>query len=604
MVKVVGQRRTTLTLVWTGTSCYSITTTEIMTDSINTDSHVAKYLPIIVWLKSYSRQTLSDDLFAGVMTAILLVPQAIAYAVLAGLPPELGLYASILPPIVYAVLGTSQTLSVGPVSIAAIMIASALRAPEIQELGNAVQSTLILSAESGLIMLLMALLRMGGLVNFISHPVLTGFTSGASLLIIASQLPQIAGLKSPECGLHLACYGSYVQGFNSVTLGIGLAAISLLVLFGKLLPTILKTMRLPLSAVTAISKCGPLLSVLFGAAIVSYFNLQTNYNIAVVGQVPSGFPVLSFHLSSIERWRLLLPKAAFIALIAYVESVAIAKVTASLRGEKISPNQELIALGAANLATAFSGGMPVAGGFSRTMVSVAAGARTQMTMLIAAGLLALAVVSFSQWFETIPKAVLAAIILVAIIPLVRLNNIVHTWRYDRGDGIAEAVTLLGVIVLGIEEGISLGILLTIARQLRKSSQPHIAVVGRIPGTEHFRNIKRHHVETWQHLLLIRIDESITFANINYIEDYLATELRRQPAIKHVVLIFTSVSDIDTTALEALENLNHRLQASGKTLNISEAKGPVMDKLEKTDFIAQLKPGKVFFRNMDAVKELS
>jgi len=238
------------------------------------------------------------------------------------------------------------------------------------------------------------------------------------------------------------------------------------------------------------------------------------------------------------------------------------------------------------------------------MVSVAAGARTQMTMLIAAGLLALAVVSFSQWFETIPKAVLAAIILVAIIPLVRLNNIVHTWRYDRGDGIAEAVTLLGVIVLGIEEGISLGILLTIARQLRKSSQPHIAVVGRIPGTEHFRNIKRHHVETWQHLLLIRIDESITFANINYIEDYLATELRRQPAIKHVVLIFTSVSDIDTTALEALENLNHRLQASGKTLNISEAKGPVMDKLEKTDFIAQLKPGKVFFRNMDAVKELS
>ena len=287
-----------------------------------------------------------------------------------------------------------------------------------------------------------------------------------------------------------------------------------------------------------------------------------------------------------------------------MESVAIAKVTANLRGEKIAPNQELIALGAANLASALSGGMLVAGGFSRTMVNFAAGARTQMAMLIAAGLLSLAVIFFTPWFENIPKAVLAVIILVAITPLVRLKNIIHTWRYDRGDGIAEVVTLLGVLVLGIEEGISLGIVLTIASHLRKSSHPHIAVVGRIPDTGHFRNIKRHHVETWKHLLLIRIDENITFANIHYIEDYLANELRRQSGIKHVVLIFTSVSDIDTTALEALESINHTLQGSGKTLNIAEAKGPVMDKLKKTDFIEQLKPGKVFFSNVDAVKELA
>ena len=343
--------------------------------------------------------------------------------------------------------------------------------------------------------------------------------------------------------------------------------------------------------------------VLLGTAAVSYFNLQTQYNVAVVGQVPSGFPALSLDFIRSEKWQLLLPSAVFIALIAYVESVAIAKVTANFSGDKIVPNQELIALGAANLATALSGGMPVAGGFSRTMVNYAAGARTQMAMLITAGLLALAVIFFTPWFEHVPKAVLAAIILVAIIPLLRLKNILHTWRYDRGDGIAELVTLLGVLVLGIEEGISLGILLTIASHLRKSSQPHIAVVGRIPDTEHFRNIKRHHVETWKHLLLIRIDESITFTNINYIEEYLAAELRRQPDTQHVVLIFTSVSDIDTTALEALENLNHTLQAGGKTLNISEANGPVMDKLDKTDFIEQLKPGKVFFRNVDAVKEL-
>lgn len=567
-------------------------------------SRLTNYLPIIGWLKIYNRQDFNDDLFAGVITAILLVPQGIAYAILAGLPPELGLYASILPPVLYALFGTSKTLSVGPVSIAAIMIASTLNAPEISALGNPVQSTIILAAESGLIMLLMALLRMGGLVNFISHPVLTGFTSGASLLIIASQLPQLIGLKSPACNLDAVCYGHYFQGFNAVTLWIALSTLSILVLFGKPLTTLLKKMGLSQSLVTAISKCAPLLTVLLGTIAASYFNLQSQYHVAVVGQVPSGFPLFSLDFINITKWQLLLPSAAFIALIAYVESVAIAKVTANLRGEKIIPNQELIALGTANIVAALSGGMPVAGGFSRTMVNFAAGAKTQMAMLIAAGLLSLAVIFFTPWFENIPKAVLAAIILIDILPLLRLKNILHTWRYDRGDGIAEAMTLLGVLVFGIEQGISLGIVLTIASHLRKSSQPHIAVVGRIPDTEHFRNVKRHHVETWQHLLLIRIDESITFTNINYIEEYLADELKRQPDIKHVVLIFTSVSDIDTTALEALEAINHALQDAGKTLNIAEAKGPVMDKLQKTDFIEQLKPGKVFFRNVDAVKALA
>jgi sulfate permease, SulP family len=565
---------------------------------------LAHYLPIISWLKTYCRQDFYDDLFAGVITAILLVPQGIAYAILAGLPPELGLYASILPPIVYVLLGTSRTLSVGPVSIAAIMIASALGSPEVQALGNPVQSTLILSAECGLIMLLMALLRMGGLVNFISHPVLTGFTSGASLLIIASQLPQLAGLKSPACSIELACYSRYLEAYNLPTLEIGLSAIGLLIIFSKALPSLLNKMGFPLAIVTAISKCGPLLTVLLGTAAVTYFNLQTAHNVAVVGAVPSGFPTLSLGFIYADKWQALLPSAAFIGLIAYVESVAIAKVTANLRGEKVEPNQELIALGAANLATAVSGGMPVAGGFSRTMVNYAAGAKTQMAMLIAASILALVVIFFASWFELIPKAVLASIILVAIIPLVRIKNIIQTWHYDRGDGIAELVTLLGVLILGIEEGISLGILLTIASHLRKSSQPHIAVVGRIPNTEHFRNIKRHQVETWRQLLMIRIDESITFTNINYIEEFLSNEMQMQPDIHHVVLIFTSVSDIDTTALETLEAINQALQAKGKTLNIAEAKGPVMDKLEKTDFIEQLKPGKVFFRSMDAVKELA
>src|SRR5665811_1323137 len=240
-------------------------------------SQLTAFFPIAGWLKTYSRQDLNSDLFAGIITAILLVPQGIAYAILAGLPPELGLYASILPPAVYALLGTSRTLSVGPVSVAAIMIASALTAPDVSALGNPVQSAMILSAESGLIMLLMALLRMGGLVNFISHPVLTGFTSGASILIIANQLPLTLGLKSPSCSIEIGCYIGYLQTTSVITLLISLTALGLLLLFGKPLTAVLKRADLNLTLITAISKCGPLLTVLLSTLTVNYFNLAVQH---------------------------------------------------------------------------------------------------------------------------------------------------------------------------------------------------------------------------------------------------------------------------------------------------------------------------------------
>lgn len=564
---------------------------------------LAKYLPILSWLKAYSRQDFDGDLFAGIITAILLVPQGIAYAMLAGLPAQMGLYASIIPTAIYALLGTSRTLSVGPVSISAIMVAGALSLPGIKVLGDPSQSALILAAESGLIMLAMAVTNMGSLVNFISHPVLAGFTSGAAILIIMSQLPPLAGLAQPSCGIDISCYQDYVQGYNPGALALGGMALAVLIVFGKPLNSLLKTANTPLSLVTAISKCGPLFVVFLSTWAVIRFDLHSRHGLAVVGAIPSGFPPLNMNFLNIGKWRLLLPSAAFIGLIAYVESVAIAKVTANLRGEKIIPNQELTALGVANLATALTGGMPVAGGFSRTMVNFSAGARTQMAMLIAAALLGIAVVYCSSWFVHIPKTALSAVIIIAVFRLVRIRHIMHTWNYDRGDGVAELVTLLGVLFLGIEQGIALGIVLTIASQLRKASHPHIAVVGRVPKTEHYRNVNRHMVETWHHLLLVRIDESLTFANINFVEDYLTDELNRQPNIKHVVLIFTSVSDIDTTALEALESINEGIKVSGKTLNIAEAKGPVMDKLRKTEFLEQIKPGKVFFRTEDAAKEL-
>jgi len=560
------------------------------------------YFPIFSWLKTYRRADFNGDLFAGIITAILLVPQGIAYALLAGLPPEFGLYASILPPLFYALLGTSRTMSVGPVAVAAIMIAAALTSPEVSALGNTAQSAVILSAQTGVIMLLMAVFRMGGLVNFISHPVLTGFTSGASLLIIISQLPKTLGLNTPDCPVDVACYQQYFQGANLLALAISLGVFALLVFFNKPLPALLNKMGTSPALITAISKCGALVSVAITTFAVSHWHL-IDQHIAVVGFVPTGFPVLRLDFFDLEKWKVLFAPAAFIALIAYVESIAIAKVVANLRNEKILPNQELVALGVSNIVSAISGGMPAAGGLSRTMVNFSAGACTQIAAVIASIILALAVMFCSEWFYNIPKATLAVIILVAILPLVKFKSILHTWQYDRGDGIAELATLISVLIFGIEEGITLGIFLTFISHLRKASHPHIAVVGRLPNSKHYRNIKRHKVETWGHLLLLRVDENITFTNVNFIEDFIENELRNAPNVKHIVLIFTSVSDIDMTALEALEQLNNSLKSIGITLNFAEVKGFLLDKLKKSELFSHLN-GQLFFDAEDAVTKLN
>ncbi len=560
-----------------------------------------RFLPIFTWLKTYRRADFNGDLFAGIITAILLVPQGIAYALLAGLPAQFGLYASILPKLVYAILGTSFTLSVGPISIAAIMIASALHLPAVSELGNPLQSAVILSAESGAIMLLMAMCRMGGLVNFISHPVLTGFTSGAALLIIGSQLPQTLGLTSPVCGIDINCYEMYFQNVNLETLFTSLATWVILLFFNQPLSALLKKVGISVTFANAMTKCGVIAAVVLTTTVVTHAPL----NIAVIGEIPAGLPNISVNFFDLVKWKVLLSSATFIALIAYVGSIAIAKVTAAARGEKIDPNQELLALGLSNFAAAMSGGMAVGGGFSQTLVNTTAGARTQVSMIIAAILLAISVVFFSSWFQHIPKAALAVIILVAVVPLVKIKSIFHSWHYDKGDGIAEAMTLIGVLVLGLEEGITLGIFLTFISLLRKTSHPHIAVLGRIPNTPYYRNIKNHcidYLETWDSLLLLRIDESITFANINFIDEFIAAELKNAPKVKHVVIAFASVSDIDMTALQALEQLNLNLKAAEISFNLAEVKHFVWVKLEKSHLFNQLN-GQVFFDTDAAVKAL-
>jgi len=559
-------------------------------------------VPLRESLSSYNWQLFNSDIFAGIITAILLIPQGMAYALLAGLPVEVGIYTSLLPAVMYALFGTSRILSVGPVSIAAIMVASALSSPEIMALGSPVQNAMLLAFEGGLILCVMSAFKMGSLVHYISQPVLSGFTSGAAIIIVWSQLPSILGIHVGTCDDAFSCLQHSYASFNSYEMWLGLMAIVTVAVMGKPLVNLLLKRGINKSIRTGISKSAPLISVILGIILVSIFALDSKYNVAVVGSIPKGLPSidLSFLNVSLSHLYALFPSAFFISLIAYVESVAIAKVIATTRNEKITPNQELIALGSANIASSISGGMPVAGGFSRTMVNHSAGAQSQVAMLIAVVIIAFVVVTISETLEVIPKAILAAIIILAVLPLIEFRKLVSVWKEDKADGASQILTLVGVLVLGIEEGIILGVVVTIFCYLRRAGRPHIAVVGRIKNTDHFRNVKRHRVETWKDLLFIRIDENITFANINYISEFIERESRRSTA-KHVVLIFSSVSYIDTTAINYLKQLINDLRGKGISLNLAEVKGPVLDKLDKIDFFKELLPGRVFFQTKDAVE---
>lgn len=567
----------------------------------------APWPPLFSSLRGYSSGDFGRDLIAGIITAILLVPQGIAYALLAGMPPEAGLYASILPPLVYAFFGTSRVMAVGPVSVSAIMVANALASPELRGQGGYLANALILALESGAILISMALLRMGALVNFISHPVLMGFTAGAAILIIASQLPALLGLPEFGCGSDsdgLRCVFDYLLGLNPVTAALGGASLLLLIFCNRPLPAWLRRLQFKTAAVTGISKSGPLMVVIAATLAVTRLALDRHDQVATVGPIPAGLPRIHLDFLFEHTWRLLLPSAFFISLIGYVESVAIAKYVANLRRQRIDPNLELIALGLANAAASVSSSMPVAGGFSRTMVNFAAGAHTQVAGIVTAVLLAVSVEYFAPWFESIPKTTLAAIILVAIAPLIRLRAMIRIFRLDRADGVAAFTTLAGVLLLGIEVGLSLGIVLTLLGYLWQTSRPHIAVVGRVRDTEHFRNVLRHPVETWPELLLIRVDENLTFANSAFVEDFITAELSKRPEVRHIVLIGAAISHIDTTAQEMLETLAFSLRANGITLHLSEVKGPVMDKLEQGRLLGQIKPGRVFFRTSEAVAALA
>lgn len=549
---------------------------------------IKTYFPILVWGRRYNRQTLTSDLVAAIIVTIMLIPQSLAYALLAGLPPEVGLYASVLPLIAYAIFGTSSALAVGPVAVVSLMTAAAVGRVAAQGSLDYASAAILLALMSGVMLTLMGLFRLGFVANFLSHPVISGFITASGIIIATSQVGGLLGIKTeghalPE--LVRSIIGNVGQ-INGYTVMVGAIALSLLLWIRLDLKNWLARFGVPKGAATIIVRAGPVLVVFLTMAMSFLLDLGGK-GVSLVGQVPQGLPMLSlpsFNMDTIQQ--LALP-ALIIAIVGFVESISVAQTLAAKRRERISPNQELIGLGASNIAAAIGGGYPVSGGFARSVVNFDAGAATPAAGGFTAIGIASATLLLTPFLAILPKATLAATIVIAVLTLVDFTIFKRAWAYSKADFAAVAITLVGTLLLGVEVGISLGVGASILVFLYRSSQPHAAVVGLVPGTEHYRNIKRHKVDTVPGVLSIRIDESLYFANARYLEDLLINQVAANPGLTDVVLMCSAVNAIDMSALESLEAIEARLADLGIRLHLSEVKGPVMDRLAGTEFLAHL-----------------
>lgn len=565
---------------------------------------LSRYLPVLDWAKTYDRYEFSSDAIAAVIVTLMLIPQSLAYALLAGLPPEIGLYASIAPLLIYTLLGTSMTLAVGPVAAASLMTASAVG--ELAAIGTPeyLGAAIVLALISGLILVVMGFAKLGFLSNFLSHPVISGFISASALLIAIGQSKHLFGVEIKGHTLleQLLDLIAKLQDTNPWTLAIGTVVIAFLVCSRQTLAPLLNKIGLSKTLSSNLSKAAPVVAVAASTMIV-YFLTLNELGVSVVGEIPRGLPRPALPSIDLELWRALLLPALMIGVVGYVETISVAQTLAAKRRERIDPDQELIALGAANVGSAVSGGFPVTGGFSRSVVNFDAGAKTPAAGAMTAVGIAIATLFLTPLLFMLPKATLAATIIVAVLSLINLQAIRQTWSYSKADFSAMIGTILGTLILGVEIGIAIGVIASLVLFLGRTARPHVAVVGRVPGTEHYRNVLRHKVETTHGVLSIRIDESLYFPNARFLEDKVNSEIAKDQEIKNVILMCSAVNFIDSSALESLEHINHRLSEAQIKLHLSEVKGPVMDRLLKTRFLEQLS-GEVFLSQYEADRSLN
>lgn len=550
-----------------------------------------KVIPALKWLRNYKRKDFNSDLSAGLVVAIMLIPQGMAYAMLAGLPPVIGLYASTFPLIIYALFGTSRQLAVGPVAMVSLLVLSGVSPLAQPGSTEYISYVLALAFLIGLIQIVMGLFRLGFLINFLSHSVISGFTSAAAIVIGLSQLKQLLGIKlgsSENVFILLREAISKIGQTNLVTFAIGLGSILLLVFFKKKLP------RFPAQLVVVVL-----------GTLITYFLQLENYGVKIVGKVPKGIPTFSLPSFSFEALGTLLTVALTITFVGFMESIAIAKSIATKEKYKIDANQEFIGLGLANLTASVFSGYPVTGGFSRTAVNYQAGARTGLASLITALIIILTLLFFTSLFYYLPQAVLAAIIMVAVYGLIDVEEAKHLFRVKKIDGWTLVLTFILTLTLGIETGILLGAAFSLLVFIWRSAYPHMAELGYSENDQVFLNTKRFpDVKTYPHTLIFRVDASLYFVNMNFLEEQLRKKIAEKPDLKNVIMDFSGVNAMDTVAIDNLDEIIRDFHESGIEFYIAGMKGPLRDLVKKADWNKKFGERINYHSVKEALKEVS
>ncbi|RMH77446.1 MAG: solute carrier 26 family protein [Actinomyces sp.] len=547
-------------------------------------------LPILRWLPAYDRRDLRPDITAGVTVGAIIVPQAMAYALLAGLPPEVGLYAAGLPVIVYALFGTSRQLAVGPAALVSLLTASALGPLVAEGTTGYVTAAAALAVTVGLVHLLLGTFRLGFLADYLSHPVLVGFTTAAALIIGASQLKHLLGLSTPRhehVADTVADIVAHLGDTHGATLAIGAGSVVGILALRRV------SRRLP----------GALIVAAAATALVEITGLA-DHGVATVGDIPGDLPAFAWPGVDAPLWGSLLVPALVITLMSFVESSAVAKVYARRNGYEISPNAELRALGFANVTSGLVGGQPITGGFSRTAVNADAGARTPLASIVTGGVILATIAFFTPLLTSLPRATLAAVILVAVAGLVDVDEIRHVVHVRRADAVPLLTAFVATVLLGVELGIAVAVAVSLLVVVARMATPHTAVLGRLPGTTTYRNVERFaDARPVPGLHIVRLDASISFANAAFVKRLLLGTADRIPADTRLVLDASGINDLDSSGAQMLSETLDEFDRRHVELHLADLKGPVRDVLRRSGLWERLE-GRLHPTVHDAVRALA
>lgn len=554
--------------------------------------NVKNILPILTWLPAYKKDWLKGDIGAGLTVGVMLIPQGMAYASIAGLPSVYGLYASIVPLLIYAIFGTSRQLAVGPVALVSLLTATAISSFGTIPTEQYILYAILLALMVGVIQFLLGVFRLGFLVNFLSHPVVSGFTSAAALIIGLSQLKSLLGINIPRSHhINEILISTFhkIEEINWTSFLIGVIGIFIII------------------GVKKINKSLPsqLFSVIFGILVVTFFSLDQGANsVSIIGEIESSLPSIGIPLLEITKINALLPMALTIALVSFMESIAVAKAIQSKhRNYKVIPNQELISLGLANVVGSFFQSFPTTGGFSRTAVNDQAGAKSGLAGIISALLIVITLLFLTPFFYNLPKAILASVIMVAVFGLIDYKEAIHLWKSNRTDFFLLLITFLATLTIGIEKGIGLGVIVSLAIVIFKTTRPHVAVLARIPGTHFYRNLERFGgtLTPKADVLIVRFDAQLYFANTTFFKDKLEElVLEKGEKLKLIIIDGESMNNLDSSGVHALLEVIDTYKSKGIDIAFSGIKGPVRDAMYLGGVIDAINFNQCFMSIQEAV----